>query len=158
MAWEREAAARPRWTKSLHCEEAWGRVLKTLGLELEELWEEVVALAIEAREDPRSQFALPRLRVSVSAEDDPLGWAIFAEPELELPPGWQIECRVRWGPGEAPTLLKPSGWAGPFQTFFLRARDLRVPPEAQLGLSNPREPALERGIWEEWNHWEPIGQ
>lgn len=153
--WQREAAARSSWSSAKNCREAWARVLKPLKLTPEDLWEGVVALALEAREDERAKFALPRLRVSIAAEDNPIGWMIYAEPELEVPPGWQLECRVRWQEGEEVLQLQPSGFAGDAQTFFLRSRELRAPPQVQLGITNPSLPGPETtgAIWEDWAEW-----
>ena len=154
-AWQREAAARGRWGSPQSCREAWARVLKEFELTPEDLWEGVVSLALEAREDLRARFPLPRLRASIAAEDDPIGWMIYAEPELELPPGWQIDCRVRWEEDEPSWQLQPSGVAGDAQTFFLRSRELRRPPQVQLGVTNPSlpGPVTTGAVWEEWVEW-----
>jgi len=159
-AWQREAAARGRWRSAQSCREAWARVLSEFDLTPADLWEGVVSLALEAREDPRARFPLPRLRASIAAEDDPIGWMIYAEPELELPPGWQIDCRVRWEGDEPAWQLQPSGLAGDAQTFFLRSRELRRPPQVQLGVTNPSLPGPETtgAVWEEWVEWRLQGE
>lgn len=159
-AWRREAAARSSWGGAQSCREAWSRVLKPFDLTPEVLWEDLVALTLEAREDPRARFPLPRLRASIAAEDDPIGWMIYAEPEFELPPGWQIDCRVRWGSHEESWQLQPSGRAGDAQTFFLRSGELRRPPQVQLGVTNPKlpGPASTGSVWEDWVEWRLQGE
>lgn len=159
-AWQSEAAARGSWGGSQSCQEAWARVLAPLELTPAQLWEGVVSLVLEAREDPRARFALPRLRASIAAEDDPVGWMIYAEPELELPPGWQIDCRVRWESGGEAWRLQPSGLAGDAQTFFLRSRELRRPPRVQLGVTNPSLPGppTTGAVWEDWVEWRLQGE
>jgi hypothetical protein len=159
-AWQREAAARGRWRSPESCREAWSRVLAEFEMTPEDLWEEVVSLVLEAREDPRARFALPRVRASIGAEDDPIGWRIYADPEFDLPPGWRISCRVRWESHEESRLLQPTGLAGGAQTFFYRTGEIRRPPQVQLGITNPSLPGPETtgAAWEDWVQWRLEGE
>ena len=88
-----------------------------------------------------------------AAEDGPLGRNVSAEPDHAIRPGRPILWRARWNEDEPARLLSPSGLAGPAQTYFFRTPEIRRPPQIQVGLSNPREPALSEGIWEEWSTW-----
>ncbi|MBL4847929.1 MAG: hypothetical protein JKY65_20635 [Planctomycetes bacterium] len=154
-SWRGETDARPTSATIASSRQAWSRVLKPFGLTPEQLWESIVSIVLLSREDPRASFPLPRVRASVAAEDDPIGWMVYAEPDFELPRGWQIECRARWETGGRVQTLRPTGWAGGAQTFFVRTRELLRPPQVQVGVVNPSLPGQPTtgAVWEDWAEW-----
>ncbi|MGE0711468.1 MAG: hypothetical protein AB7N76_15890 [Planctomycetota bacterium] len=139
------------------CRERWTRALKPLELTPEELWSALAELVLAARDDARSAFALPRLRLILELQDQPPGWLAIAQPDEPLPRGWRIVCRGRFDAGDRWGALEPrpvgTGLDG-LQGFHFPARDFRPPPWVQLGLVKDDDPLLQRGLWEPWSRLE----
>jgi len=143
--------------------EAAGRaLLADLGLDPDAVWQGVLAVAEDdSWGDPRARVALPRLDPLEETQDwtDPFGVRrrrILAVPDMDVPPGWEVVCRVRFlGPG-APAGAVAGVSAGLERTggcwqFWVPGAGLDLVLRVQLGLRplEPR-PLLDEPIWEEW--------
>lgn len=142
----------------------WTEALARAGLAREPLrlrWMEV--LEDEPREDPRAEVALPRLRAVVDVQERPPGWRILVIPDIPIPRGWTVVCRVRRKPPamhERRSERLRANAVGPddrgVRAFFLRDRRvfrrsrLSRSPWVQLGLRPLGIPLLAEGIWEDW--------
>lgn len=139
---------------------AWDELLRPLGTDAARVGEafvEVIELTLLG--DPRCAIALPRLRLMNEAQETVEMVRLVAIPDIDLPPGWDVECRVILGsdPPVVATRLGPDA-KGCF-AFAVRVSPAMIATglqlRAQLGL-RPLAPAARAGtlgggaIWEEW--------
>lgn len=158
---ERAARGAPpsdRWT-------AWDEVLRPLGTDAAKVGDafvDVVELTLLG--DPRCAIALPRLRLMDEAQESVEMVRLVAIPDIDVPPGWDVECRVRLG-GDPPTIATRLGPdAKGCHAFAVRISPAMIATglqlRAQLGL-RPLAPAARAGtlgggaIWEEWQQLQP---
>jgi hypothetical protein len=135
------------------CRARWRYALQALGLELEQVWEAAMQEVLAIRDDPRAAFPLPRVRLVLELQNQPLGWQVMAQPDAPIPPGWRVVCRARERQGDRwealPTRARGYSLEG-LPNFYVPASNLSSSPWIQLGLAHPQEPLLHDGLWEPW--------
>ncbi len=139
-------------------EVAWEAVLSAATLPRAPLRERLMEVIEESPppQDPRARAPLPRLSLAVGAQEEPLGFRLYAIPDLDVPPGWRVVCRARRRPPHDPAAADAPCWpAGRdpsgARVFVVPAHRFQAPPWVQLGLT-PVEPVPLLGtVWEEWS-------
>ncbi|MCO5171462.1 MAG: hypothetical protein M9894_34610 [Planctomycetes bacterium] len=137
----------------------WAAGLAALGLDAGALHHEaLVVIEDTAPADPRADVDLPRLVAAPELVFDSLDLKLVAIPDVPLPPGWDVVCRVVLDPDDPGAQVlpavrlgrDPSGcWAFSRRHGQLSLR-LGPPARVQLGL-RPSGPGPFRGtIWEDW--------
>jgi hypothetical protein len=144
---------------------AWDELLRPLGTDAAKVgaaFVDVVELTLLG--DSRCAIALPRLRLMDEAQESVEMVRLVAIPDVDVPPGWDVECRVILG-SDPPTMATrlgpdPKGC----YAFAVRVSPAMIATglqlRAQLGL-RPLAPAARAGtlgggaIWEEWQQLQP---
>lgn len=144
---------------------AWDELLRPLGTDAARVgaaFVDVVELTLLG--DPRCAIALPRLRLMDEAQESVEMVRLVAIPDVDVPPGWDVECRVILG-ADAPVVATrlgpdPKGC----YAFAVRVSPAMIATglqlRAQLGL-RPLAPAARAStlgggaIWEEWEQLLP---